>query len=1187
MLRDHLFRIACALFIVGGTSIAVTSCGSGEVVRGSKGKPVGSADASVDGPSGPILHFEASTPTQCTPRSCSDLGFTCGPNSDGCGNVIQCGSCSGTDYCGGGGYSLCGNPHALPDGALKSTCVPKTCADYPANTCGQQSDGCGGLTDDCNACKAPAFCGGGGASLCGTGASNGADAMACVPKTCADYPTGTCGQQSDGCGALTTNCATCQNPEYCGGDPNHPNTCGGNNGLGVDGGPMQQPCKPKTCADFPAGTCGVQGDGCGGTTPNCSTCKSPAFCGGGGSNLCGTGSGSTGSGGGTCTPKTCAAYPKGTCGQQSDGCGGLTANCGTCTSPTFCGGGGMPGVCGGNNGKEADGAVSTKCVPATCASLGYNCGQAGDGCGGIIGPCGPDCTLPQKCGGGGKPNVCGSSVPCTGLCLQQPSCPNGGTTSLTGTVRAGLQESVVGGKNVFYVPQGTTPDPVPGVLVYVPNAALEPFASDPTKPQVECSQCGADVSGDPLATTTTDFNGKFTLNNVPVSKNASDTIPVVIQLGRWRRLYHFAITKSCAANALPQDLNLPSTSAEGDIPLTAISTGSYDPIECVLLKMGVAEQEFTSLPTWKAETATGTTPKPGRIHIYTATQGNGTANPGSVLAPQQDETVLMGTGNTGSPTNGTYMMYDQILLPCWGDAVQKGAGELSNLGYYGDHGGHFFATHYSYSWLNQNTNSSLSSIANWDPKANQNINPFPNGVQFTGNVSTSVPITVPASNPGMFVKWLNYVNALSNANPTGAPPAKPAVLITAGRHDVDSTRAPSVDWIDGTDPNPKQGSSSEMLLHFTFDMPIQTGATKPLQCGHGIFSDFHVNSATQSNNTTFPNECSDHSAMDSQQKILEYMIFDLASCVPPPPTTTCTAKTCADFPAGTCGQQGDGCGGLTANCGSCPTGQVCGGGGVANKCGNGGGGSCTPKTCAAFAGSCGQQSDGCGGVTASCACPQGQTCVSGTCTTIGGCTPKTCKDYPAGTCGQQSDGCGGLTPDCNPCPSGQTCGGCGVPGQCCTPPTTSCTPQPCPPSLECGPSSDGCGGIIASCGTCKAPETCGGGGVAGKCGGSSGCTPLSCQDQGIACGPAGDGCGNLIQSCGTCTPPDTCGGGGTPGQCGNMSNCVPKTCQDLNIACGPAGDGCGSLIPSCGTCTPPQTCGGGGKPGQCGGGILR
>jgi hypothetical protein len=35
-----------------------------------------------------------------------------------------------------------------------------------------------------------------------------------------------------------------------------------------------------------------------------------------------------------------------------------------------------------------------------------------------------------------------------------------------------------------------------------------------------------------------------------------------------------------------------------------------------------------------------------------------------------------------------------------------------------------------------------------------------------------------------------------------------------------------------------------------------------------------------------------------------------------------------------CGKIGDGCGGVV-DCGACPNGKICGGGGVANKCGGG------------------------------------------------------------------------------------------------------------------------------------------------------------------------------------------------------------------------------------------------------------
>jgi hypothetical protein len=102
----------------------------------------------------------------------------------------------------------------------------------------------------------------------------------------------------------------------------------------------------------------------------------------------------------------------------------------------------------------------------------------------------------------------------------------------------------------------------------------------------------------------------------------------------------------------------------------------------------------------------------------------------------------------------------------------------------------------------------------------------------------------------------------------------------------------------------------------------------------------------------------------------------------------------------------------------------------------------------------------------------------------------------------------------------------------------ACTPRTCKDlGLECGPSGDGCGGVL-ECGTCTAPASCGGSGLFGICGagidgGTDGCTPRTCAELGFECGPAADGCGNpILGGCGTCTAPQTCGGGGQPNVCG-------------------------------------------------------
>lgn len=65
----------------------------------------------------------------CQPKTCAQLGKTCGTTDDGCGGGINCGTCP---------------PPA---------CVPKTCAQL-GQTCGTHPDGCNG-TVNCGVCPGP------------------------------------------------------------------------------------------------------------------------------------------------------------------------------------------------------------------------------------------------------------------------------------------------------------------------------------------------------------------------------------------------------------------------------------------------------------------------------------------------------------------------------------------------------------------------------------------------------------------------------------------------------------------------------------------------------------------------------------------------------------------------------------------------------------------------------------------------------------------------------------------------------------------------------------------------------------------------------------------------------------------------------------------------------------------------
>jgi hypothetical protein len=799
--------------------------------------------------------------------------------------------------------------------------------------------------------------------------------------------------------------------------------------AGANCGPISDGCGGiLQCGDCPAGEgCGVGPTASVCAKPPCAptTCAALGFdCGpaGDGCGLtldCGTcPSGQTCGGGGSSKCGTISVCTPKTCADQGFNCGpagdgcGNNLDCGSCTGVNSCGGGGVPGVCG-----------APVCVPKTCATYGAKaCGPLADGCGGLL-QCG-GCSLPEACGGL-VPSTCGIPASCTGLCQQQVSCPSGGTTSVTGTV---------------YAPNGT--DPLPNVLVYVPNAPVQPFA-----PGVHCDNCSTGVSGSPLVSAATDVQGKFTLTNVPVGAN----IPLVIQTGRWRRQITVPTVTACQANAVSAaNTRLPRNKTEGDIPQMAMVTGSVDVLECVLRKIGVADSEFTA--------ASGA----GRIHLY---QGDGTVASGgktyhiggATIGGATDEATLVGN-------SAKLAQYDMVLFGCKGAQHDRTTAEQQNVINYANAGGRVFATHFGYVYLYND--APFSSTASWNPGQ---CDPF---TSLDGCVSS---MGYPPDQNGVIdqsfpkgqalAQWLQFI---------GASSALGQIPINTLRWDLNGVNnPPAQQWMKIADSN-----IGDVPMHLTFNTPI--GAAADQQCGRVLFDDFHVENHGFINqgsayNLAFPSECA-AGAMTAQEKLLEFMIFDLGSCVAPD-VPTCTKSTCAGL-GFSCGPAGDGCGGLL-DCGTCPSGQTCGGGGMPSVCGT--------TTCAVR------------------------------------------------TCAQQN--------------------------------------------LQCGPAGDGCGHSL-DCGTCPSGQTCGGGGTPGVCGAGT-CNPTTCAAQNLHCGPAGDGCGHALD-CGACPPGQTCGGGGTPGVCG--SSCVPRTCVQLGYNCGPAGDGCGGTL-QCGTCSAPQTCGGGGTPNVCGGSV--
>jgi hypothetical protein len=320
--------------------------------------------------------------------------------------------------------------------------------------------------------------------------------------------------------------------------------------------------------------------------------------------------------------------------------------------------------------------------------------------------------------------------------------------------------------------------------------------------------------------------------------------------------------------------------------------------------------------------------------------------------------VLFGQSG-GQPTIN---QYDLVVLACEGYEENNQA-NWAGIGAYTAAGGRVFTTDFAYNWLAQSggnggppaaTNPAYPNVAGWDLGQNAQGSPA------TGDVDL-------ASNPkGMaFQKWLEIVGV--SAAGTGKVSLNPVF------HNSDNVVSPTQRWL--------YNNAGSAPIHFTFNTPV--GAPAANQCGRVVFSDWHADvlsyppafsSCTTpgqapyySHNMAFPTEC-DSKAMTAQEAILEFMLFDLTACVQPY-TPLCTPTTCAAQGI-QCGYAGDGCGNLLP-CGTCPTGQYCGGGGP-GKCGMMN--NCMPATCASQSIQCGPAGDGCGGTLDCGNCPTGQIC---------------------------------------------------------------------------------------------------------------------------------------------------------------------------------------------------------------------
>jgi hypothetical protein len=437
---------------------------------------------------------------------------------------------------------------------------------------------------------------------------------------------------------------------------------------------------------------------------------------------------------------------------------------------------------------------------------------------------------------------------CTNLQCRQTTCPSGGVTTVSGAVFDPA------GKNPLY-----------NVVVYVPNEAVQALPQGAT-----CDRCDALYSGKPIAAALTDASGRFTLEHAPEGAN----VPLVIQVGKWRKQLTIPMVTACSDNPLPDGmLRLPRNRMEGDIPRIAISTGMADTLECLLRRVGIDASEYVPGPGGDA-----------RIHIF---QGNPQTRNGR---PSDCKTIPpSGAGGTtggsssrpadGCPAPNTappaprssqalwsskeeLMKYDVVLLSCEGEETDEMNQQA--LQEYASAGGRVFASHYHYAWFSTG------------PYATENLADWSTAGSNLGDIHGSIVTTLADGSPfpkGMaMLQWLQTVNALTNGK----------LPIEDARHhaDVNASHAASQPWIIA-DADAREPGATQYFSFNTPTNPVPTAGGEPMACGRVVFSDLHVGAASGDTPLMpIPTSCND-ADLSPQEKALEFMLFDLSSCVTP------------------------------------------------------------------------------------------------------------------------------------------------------------------------------------------------------------------------------------------------------------------------------------------------------------------
>ena len=377
---------------------------------------------------------------------------------------------------------------------------------------------------------------------------------------------------------------------------------------------------------------------------------------------------------------------------------------------------------------------------------------------------------------------------------------------------------------------------------------------------------------------------------------------------------------------------LPRNKAEGDIPLMAFVTGAVDALECVLRKIGIDDAEFTAR-------------RPRRQRARAPLSRPTAPNAGTGDAP--GDATLVGERQPSSAS------YDMVLFPCEGGQNDKTAGDAAERHQLRQRRRPRLRHPLQLRRGSTTTRPSAAHRPIWNRRPAQRARHDHDRLS-----STRPSPRGRRSRSGWRSRRRRLDHARADPDQRSCATTSTAVVRAVAALDLHDRARPG-----------RAGRCTTPSTRRSARPPTQ-------QCGRVLFGDFHVENASSTTGADLPRRVRQPAPMTPQEKLLEFMLFDLglvrharhgpgAARRGPAPSSApsaarrataaaasssaatarradlrrrrsqrvrrppCVPLTCAQAtpsaapPATAAG---------TLNCGDCPPGKTCGGGGLANQC---------------------------------------------------------------------------------------------------------------------------------------------------------------------------------------------------------------------------------------------------------------